>query len=89
MLGLLLRFLPGEQLVDGRAQVGQPVFQVLEFVGDRLVVMMGMSVAARTGRLGLLSAAWFAGTAAAVGQRHDLLDVVRKALAIFLSSGAS
>ena len=76
-IGWLLRPLAGDQLVDGAAQVGQPVLQFLKFVGNRPVVMVvGMIVAARTGRLGLLSAAWFAGTAAAVGERDDLLGVV-------------
>jgi hypothetical protein len=74
--------LPGEQLVDRGAQVGQPVLQFLEFFGNRPVVAVGMVVtvgtlmSARTGRLGLLSTAWLAGTAAAVGQRDDLLGVV-------------
>jgi hypothetical protein len=71
-----LSFLPGEQFVDRGAQVGQPVLQLLKLVGHRPVVVVGMGVAARTGRLGLLSAAWFAGMAAAVGERHDLLGVV-------------
>ncbi|HEV7863077.1 MAG TPA: hypothetical protein VGR20_10270, partial [Acidimicrobiia bacterium] len=33
-------------------------------------------VAARTGRLGLLSAAWFAGVPAALGEGDELLGVV-------------
>ena len=75
-VGRRLRLLAGDQLVDGAAQVGQPVLQFLELLGHRPVVVVGMTVAARTGRLGVLSTAWFAGTAAALGERHDLLGVV-------------
>src|SRR5688500_1881345 len=39
-------------------------------------MVVGMTVAARTGRIRLLLTAWFAGTAAALGERHDLLGVV-------------
>jgi hypothetical protein len=82
----------GEQGVDRRRQVGQAVLQLVKFVARRavvvVVVVVRVLVAARTGRLGLLSAAWFAGMPAAVGQGDDLLGVVGQRFADLLLQGS-
>lgn len=66
-----------QQGVHGRRQFFEPLLELPQLI-DRavLVVVAVMVVAALTGRLGLFSTPWFAGMPAAVGQRHDLLDVV-------------
>jgi hypothetical protein len=72
-LALLLFLL--QQGVDGRRQFFQPLLELPQLI-DCVVLMVVMVVATLTGRLSLLSTAWFARMPAAFGQRHDLLGVV-------------
>src|SRR4051794_26530531 len=76
---LVLGLLAGEQAVDRRRQLGEAGLELNELGLRRTVVVMvivGVSVAARTGRRALLSAAWFAGVATAVGEGDELLGAV-------------
>ena len=86
-----MRFaLAGEELVDRGAQLVHPLLQLTDVVSDGVLVSMRsgvvvpmvviMTVAARTGRRALLSAARFAGMPAAVGERQRLLGVVAQRL---------
>jgi hypothetical protein len=58
----------------------EPLLELGQFL-DRVVLVVGMGVAALTGRLGLLSTARFARMPAALRQRDDLLGVVQKGFA--------
>jgi hypothetical protein len=65
-----------------------PMVVVPMVVVPMVVVTVRVLVAARTGRLGLLSAAWFAGMPAAFGQSDDLLGVVGQRFADLLLQGS-
>ena len=78
--GLLLLLLLLQQGVHRRRELFEPLLELGQFI-DRMVLVVVMGVVALTGRLGLLSTAWFAGMPAAVGQRDDLLGVVQKRFA--------
>src|SRR5256714_10052838 len=82
----LLGLVAGEQSVDGGIQFGEAVLELVELVrrAGLVPVGMGVLVAARTGRLGLLSAAWFAGMPTAFRERDELLGVVGQRLADLL-----